>query len=445
MSDKEQLVAREHPETQRPQRRIFYGWWIVFAAWAATLLNSTTTFSGFGAFFLPILREFNATRAGLTWVVSAARLEGSLLGPLEGWLVDRYGPRRMMSIGMPLLGLGFILISLVSSLPLFYLVFLGGIALGASLGTSTPGNVAVVNWFIKKRGTALGIVNTGFSMGAVLVPVLAFLIDRTGWRGAALLIGFAILVLGMPLALLMRHRPEDYGYLPDGEAADPPPTAIKVGERDPVQLPVAKEVNLTAGQALLTPAFWLLGLSMAARTVATVAMNVHQIPFFLDVGFSITEAAVTVSAVGVVSFLARVAIGWLSDHMNRQVLMAIMLLLLGTSLEVLAQVDGRESIFVPVYIVTYGIAWGGTNPVMGALRADFFGRRSIGSIGGFMSLLTLLGTMGGPLMAAYVYDFTGSYNTAFVYIGVVSLVGAVLILLARRPAPGKVQSMPQPL
>jgi len=435
------VTAEIHRAGDLPRRpRIFYGWWIVIAAGAASLFNSVSTFAGFGAFFLPIQREFHTDRASLSAAVSLARLEGSLLGPLEGWLVDRYGPRILMRIGMIIMGLGFILVSMTQNITMFYLAFVLGIALGASLGAGTPGSVAVANWFVKKRSTAFGLVNAGFAIGTILVPAVGWLVESLGWRQAALILGIIIWVTGIPLSFIMRHKPEQYGYLPDGVEPAPVPTAAAPGEgvgaspaaRQEAATPIpVEEVNFTTKQALVTRAFWMLGLSFAFRTLATGAVNVHQIPFMLDQGYSLTEATLSVSAVGVGSFIGRVVLGWMGDRTDKRYALAASLAAMAVGMFIFATSTTMSQVLV--FAAIYGLGFGGTAPLMSALRGEYFGRQHFGAIGGFQSLLVLIGTAGGPTFAGIAYDRTGDYRWAFTVISLVAFIGVGLTLAATPP------------
>jgi sugar phosphate permease len=196
--------------------RIFYGWWIVVASTVAAGLSGGLYFFGFSTFFLPLIQDFSWSRAALSGAFSFSKLEGGIMGPVGGFLVDRLGPRTVMLAGVSLMGAGFILISRIDSLVTFYLVFIFFIAAGCTIGLQQAPMVAVANWFIQKRGLAMGIVTSGMGLGGLAVPFLAWLIVSSGWRTAAVVSGLAVWVVGIPLALAMRHRPEDQGLLADG-------------------------------------------------------------------------------------------------------------------------------------------------------------------------------------------------------------------------------------
>ena len=180
-------------------------------------MTSGINFHGFGNFIIPLSKEFGWNRTVVSTIFSLARLEAGFIGPLEGWLVDRIGPRKLMLVGIPLMGLGFILLSRVNGLLTFMLVYVLGVTLGNSVGMHTPASAAVANWFTRKRGLAFGIMWSGVGLGGLMVPVLGWAIEEFGWRQASVMVGIFVVVVGIPVASIMRHRPEQYGLLPDGD------------------------------------------------------------------------------------------------------------------------------------------------------------------------------------------------------------------------------------
>ncbi len=254
-------------EKRKP--KLFYGWWIVLGATIADALSGGFYLYGFSAFFMPLINDFGWSRAATSGAFSLSRIEGGLLGPLGGFLVDKFGPRKMMLIGMTMIGAGFILLSRIDSLVAFYLVFTLCIAVGVTLGIHQAVIVAVTNWFIKKRGMALGFASTGMGIGGALVPVLAWLIVQYGWRDTAVITGLTFWFVGIPIALMMRHRPEQYGYLPDGETPEehvtegnPESTKAErlLSTNSEKRRASNRDISFTVHQALRTKAFWLVAV-----------------------------------------------------------------------------------------------------------------------------------------------------------------------------------------
>ncbi len=405
--------------TKRPAK-IFYGWWIVLGTAIAASVHSGLYMSGFGAFFDYLVNEFQCSRAALSGAFSLRGFEGGILGPVEGMLVDKFGPRKIMLVGVFLMGAGFMLLSRVANLTQFYLVFLLMIALGAGLGLSSPAYIAVGNWFVRKQGIAFGLAQSGIGLGGLIVPLLSWLIVQQGWRTAALVSGIAIPFVGIPIALLMRLRPEHYGSVPDGEAA--PPVVGQEGGR---------RVDFTAGEALRTRAFWFLSVTFAIRLMVTGAVTVHFMPFLLDSGFPREVAAAALGSIVLISVAGRLIFGWLGDRIEKRYVTAGLLMLLAGSLVLLGQVKSLWQLVI--FLVLYAPAYGGLATLMLAIRGQYFGRKAFGTIMGLSGMVTMLGTVAGPIFAGYTWDITGDYKLAFMVFAAAMALAVGLILWTRQP------------
>lgn len=419
-----------------PLRRIFYGWWVLASCSVVASLVSATQSYGFSLFFVPLTAEFGWSRAALSGVMSLARLEGGFLGPLEGVLVDRFGPRRMMLIGIPIITLGFILMSRLDDvaaalaldpLIVFYGVWVLFIAGGTALGTSTPAQTAVANWFVRRRGLALGIYSSSIGIGAAsLVPFLAHIIDTEGWRTAALVAGGTALGIGIPAALVVRHRPEDYGYLPDGDTQAGPARPAPRAQRG-----VAPEQEFTIRQAVATRAFWVLAFGFGFRVMVTSAVIIHLPALLQDMGYAPVEAASAVSAVAALSVAGRLGLGWLGDRLEKRRVYVGALAAMAAGLLLLA--FAAHTWQVLLFLLLYSPAYGGLASLQLALRGDFFGRRAFATIAGAMGPITTLGTITGPLFAGVAFDLSGSYRIAMLVFAAATALNMVLMFSLRRP------------
>jgi len=405
---------------KQQHHKVFYGWWIVLGAALGWALNAALYLYGFGTFFDSLIKEFKSSRAALSGGYSFSRLEIGILGPLGGYIVDKLGPRKVMAASVTLMGAGFILLSQVSSLTQFYLVFVLMIALGAGLGFATSLFTAVGNWFSKKLSLAFGLAQSGIGLGGLLVPVLSWLIAEYGWRTGAQAAGITLWVIGIPIAMLMRHKPEQYGYTVDGGA--PVKVTVKVDGQE----------DFTAREALRTSAFWLLSIVFAIRLMVTAAVVVHFIPFLLDSGFPREIAATTLGLIAVISIAGRMGFGWLGDRFPKRYLGAVFLLLLAGSLLFLGYVENTWQLFL--FLAVYAPAYGALATHMPAIRGEYFGRKAFGTITGYMATIIMLGTIAGPLFAGYVWDITGNYRIAFNVFAIASLAAFGMVLLAKRPS-----------
>ena len=379
---------------------------------------------GMGAFFLSLEQEFSqGSRGLLSLVIGIAPLQGAILGPIQGYMVDRFGPRRIMLIGVTLNGVGWILISTADSLGVF-LVFFLLVAAGNGMGLVSPPLATVGNWFIKKRGLAFGVATAGFSMGSVLVPLVNFFIESFDWRGAAVIIGVIVLVVGLPISLVMRHRPEDYGLLPDGEPAAPNP-ALGVASPAPIG------VDFTAREALATKAFWLMYVNFGIRALIISAVSIHFIAALVDKEFSRATAANLLALLGIMSFPSRLGAGILADRMDKRYLGALATGILGLSM--LSLIWATSLWQLVLFVAVYSVAIGGSGTNQFAIRAEYFGRKAFATISGFGAIVMAAGALLGTWLAGFVFDRTESYNGAFAIYAGLSLVSILAILLAKRP------------
>lgn len=432
------MESKISPKPEVKKGKIFYGWWIVAAATMASALNGGVQLYGFSAFFTPLIQEFGWSRTVTSGVVSLSRLEAGVLGPITGFLIDRFGPRKLMFIGLALWGTGFLLFSRMDSLVMFYVVYVLFLAEGANLSTGAPLSTAVANWFIKKRSFALGIVLSGWGAGGMMVPVLAWVISQYGWRTAAMSAGIAVWVIGVPIAMVARHRPEQYGYLPDGETPVVSPTQVEGPSPD--QNP-SREINLTPAQALREPAFWFITVSLSTGFMVTSAIAVHQIPFLEDMGISRQWAALVLGLMTLISVPGRLGFGWLGDIYDKRYMLAICMAFQALGLFVFANLTSSWATWgIILYLLIFSPAYGGLRPLSGAIRAEYFGRLNFATIQGLSGFISMWANMGGPVFAGYVYDTTGSYRFAFLFFAVVNFIGIFLILLVRRPKVGEVKA-----
>lgn len=420
---------QKHSETNIKSRpRIFYGWWIIIAGGAGMSIASGINFHGFGNFIIPLSEEFGWSYATISIVFSLARLESGMIGPVEGWAVDRLGPRRLMLIGLPLMGIGYIAMSQINSLAAFLFVYVFLIALGNSLGMSTPITAAAANWFNKKRGLAFGIMWSGVGLGGLFVPAVGWIVSEYGWRDAAMIVGIVIIIVGIPIASVMRHKPEQYGYYPDGQ----PPEDAPVGTMTRASVVPDLSNDFSAREALRTSSFWFLSLSITARSLVSGGIGLHLVPYFVSLGASDVSAAALAGSVGLMSIPGRFGLSTLGDYMNRRYVMVASLGVMAVAIIFMARADSVSGV-IPALVV-FSAAQGGISVIPQSLIADYFGRRAYATIQGFRSSIQMLGIIVGPVVSGIVFDQTQSYAGAFLGFSAAALVSMFLVFLARPPA-----------
>ena len=298
----------------------FYGWMIVAVTFITMGIgvNARTSFS---LFFAPIVDEFGWERGITAGAFSFGFLVSAILSPLMGRLMDRTGPRTVMELGVVLMAAGLLLAPLTTQPWHLYatigcLVGAGSICLGYS-GQS----LFLPNWFVKKRGLAVGLAFAGVGVGSIiLLPWVQFLIDKGGWRSACWTLGILVLVVLLPLNLLLRKRPEDVGELPDGEAA---PTAASVPPPSNIVDPAWAATDWTLGRALRTPRFWWISVGYFCGLYIWYAVQVHQTKYLVEIGFTSTSAAWALGMVSLIGIPGQIALGYLSDRIGREWIWAI--------------------------------------------------------------------------------------------------------------------------
>lgn len=403
----------------------FYGW-IIVGTGVITQFFQGITNQGYGSYFPFLQKEFGWSSAVLAAPRSVTQVNNSVLGPIEGFLVDKFGARLMATIGVFVMGLGVILFGLTNSL---WLYFLSNIVIAA--GTGFQGllvmSVAINNWFRRKRTMAQAIMLLGFSMaGLVGVPAIGLLQTMAGWHTAAIGTGLFIWVVGLPCAQLLRTRPEDYGLTPDGISADATPVARSRHRAGP-------EHSFTLSQAIHTRSFWLLAVSWA---VGNVGMGVAQMYLYLHLekgaaGLSHASATAVWAVASFSNIPFRLVGGFLGDRLPKNVMLAGATMLMATSVFILAIATSLEMAFV--FAVVYGIGWGIRTPIMSALQADYFGLRSLGKIVGWLQSLSLPLTIAAPIIVGHAGDVQGTYRMAFIVTSMVSFLGGAMLFLATPP------------
>ena len=403
-----------------PTGDIFYGWWLVGVAAFLLTLMSLTVFQGIGTILVALERQFGWSRTALSGAFSLARVEGAILGPVEGFLVDRVGTRKMVLIGYILMGLGFIWLGQVKTLWEFYASFMI-ISLGSGLGGWLAIIAMVNNWFTRQRTFAMASAMSGIHFGGLLVPLLALGIETFEFRGAATIIGVFLLIVVGPAAKVIRNRPEDINLQPDGDTERLSESVLTEDE----------EPDFTAGQALRTPVFWILTIMQVASSIAIVTLALHLVPKLTDMGMTLSGAGTVVLTYTIVALPSQFLSGYFADRLPKTLMIAIFLAIQGIAITIIAFAD--TVLLAYIFAVLYGIGFGGRNPLTTAIRGEYFGRKAFATIMGISQFPMNIGMIGAPLFAGYMFDTTNSYVIPFSVFAILTFFGAFLMLFVKKP------------
>lgn len=405
--------------------KIFYGWRIVAATAGIQFLQAGLLLQAFGAYVAVLSEEMGWSKTALSGGAALQSIEGALLGPVLGWMMDRFGPRAMVQSGVVITGLGFVVLSQISTIGGFYVAIIM-IAIGISLSGYFPGSVAIVHWFQRYRARALSLMSLGAAAGGVAVPLVSLSMQTFGWRPTALASGLAIILIGWPLARIVRHKPEAHGETIDGQPAAAADAATAA------EAPASGR-EFTAREALRTRAFWLLGLGHGLALLIVTSVNVHAISHIKEgLGYSLAQASLVITLM-TVSQTCGVLTGAASgDRWDKRKVAAGCML--AHMVGMLMLTFSVHPVMLGIFAVVHGFAWGLRGPIMQALRADYFGLRAIGMIMGMSAIIIALGQVAGPMVAGVFADLTGNYRIGFTVLALIAGTGSIVFMMAKKPA-----------
>lgn len=438
--------------------KIFFGWYVVAAAALINVYGAGIWFYGFPVFFKALRDEFGWTAAAGALVISLSRLEGGIEAPIIGWAVDKFGPRRLAVIGAVIAGSGFLVMSQVrafdvgpihvTALVAFFILYAGWMSVGYNTGFGHASVAAVNAWFIKKRSRAFAFFSLGAGGSGLTVILLGWIIDNYGWREAAFFSGVGVFIIVIPLSLLLRHKPEQYGYLPDGDdpkiidSDDPPPLppAQSQVKRGPSSVKIEwPDYDFSVKEVVSTFAFWMLMIGTGARAIAMGSVVIHEVVYLTEVrNIPLFQASTALGAMVSISLIGRLFFGFLGDYVDKRHIMIFTIVLQAVGIYILAEATTMSQVWL--FAVVYGIAYGGAIPIFMAIIGEYFGRENYATIRGVLQFCHMPTAVLGPVFAGWIYDSTGSYDIAFMSFIVALLVSIGFIFVARRPKPPQLLS-----
>ena len=401
--------------------RIFFGWYIVGSCVLIMLYTGGVVDFGFTAVFEPVADEFGWSYAQISLAASLRGLEIGLLAPVMGFLVDRWGPRRLVLGGSLLICGGLLLLSRATSLAMFYGAF-ALVAIGMSTCAQTVIMTAIANWFRRKAGLAIGITASGFGLGGLLVPVVTRMIDDMGWRPAMFAFGLGALLIVLPAALLIRHKPEPYGYQPDGDISRPPAA-------EALHTPAAsQETVFAARQAIKSRAFWHIAIGSMCHGFIIGSVITHVMPYLSSLDIPRSQSSLVAFVLPLVSIGGRLSSGWLADRFGSRQVFAASFVAMCAGLFLFGSLSPGMIWLVVPFIIFFSLGWGCSVTSRLSLLREYFGRGRFGTILGFLSGIMMVGSISGSPLSGLIYDTFGSYKGAWFGLCAFAVAGAVLVL-----------------
>ncbi|HEX6439664.1 MAG TPA: MFS transporter [Candidatus Binatia bacterium] len=421
-------------KSKRP--RFFYGWHIVAVAILVNIAGTFAFSSTLSIFLKPITAELGVSRGAFSLIRTFEIGIAAIIVPLLGPWVDRHGGRGIIVIGVLMEGAGLLLSSIVQTFWQFVLVRCSLVIAGEALLGSLVINVTIAQWFVRKRGRAMGIANLGTGIAKLAIPLIAaWLFVLIGWRGTWAVFGtVAPLLVVAPALIFIRRRPEDMGLRPDGEPPRErfeavPPTGQRSSNAQPRR--AYGEIVWNRSDVLRLPVFWLLVVTFGIVSVGIAGLNLHIFSYVTDIGYSPLIAASFMSTIALTQLGSTLVWGVLADKFDLRKVSSIQFLIQGAGLvTVIASIDIR---FVYLGFFLYGTGLAGSFVLREVIWANFFGRVSLGKVRGLSLFFSHLFAASGAPFFGFLHDRMGSYNISFTIFSCALFTSAFLILFAKPP------------
>jgi MFS family permease len=394
---------------------VFLGWRQVLVCFLAQAVSAPIIATSFSVVIVPIGEAFHPSRMLLMLPMTIVATVSSLSAPIWGWAVDRLSMRNLMLLGATLLAGGFVALSFATSMIEVLLIY--GIACPAAMNLLGPLAVSTLlsRWFTKKRATALGLAAAGISLGGFLFPpLIQALITAFEWRMAFRLIALIIFLGVVPAILLfVVNRPSDRNLHPDGDSVAPATAEDARGEQ-----------YRTLGAVLRDPTFWLVALMIGLTLTGTKGLMSNLVPLAMDIGVAKPQAALVISFFAAAGFAGQLLFAALGDRIDPRLGMSAILVLFAVGMLCFFFATDSKLLFGGGVLL--GLGTGAMVPLWGFLLARSFGPENVGRVMGLMSFAILPFGITPPLFG-WVFDKTGSYDDALLFLAVALLVVIALV------------------
>jgi MFS family permease len=424
------LLDSQKDPTLPASSKIFYGWWIVLASTAILFVTSGIGFYGHGVILDPLRTLHGWSKATISSAVTLFFFISGVMGLIIGRQIDRYGPKWLLIIGSVTIGTGFVLLVYIKTVWQLYAVYFI-MALGFSCTSLVPINTVITNWFIRKRGFAMSLTNTGLSAGGIiLVPMASYLITRWGLATALPVLGAIYGVVVIISTYFIKQRPSDVNQFPDGT-----PPESRASNSHASGISYASQMRVwTRTQAIRTVAFWSIVIAFFLALTGQIAFLVHQISF-LSRYLGISGAATAVSITAGASIIGRLWLGTFVDRCDKRYV--IMVCFLFQSIAVFALAHFQHVVILYLGTLAFGLTMGSIIMMLSLITGECFGLVSFATISGLAGVFTMSGAAFGPSIAGFIFDATDSYQMAFTIFAAMSMAAILVIYFAKPPRQDK--------
>lgn len=409
--------------------KIFYGWYILGIGMMGVVMAAGTSQLFMSIMLKPLTAEFGWSRTAATGAITTGTLVAGIVSIMFGRLADRYGPRLLTAMGAVVTAGVYLAITRLTELWHLYVIYIVGRVVASNTLSKVVPNTAVVNWFRRMRGRALGLLAMASPLGAsVLVIIGQYIIEHRGWRSVFLVYAVAILVLvAVPAVVMLRRRPEDMGLLPDG---GPMPGTAASSKKNPAE---EREYSWKLKEAMGTPALWLIISAIVVALSVNAGIGFHQVAYYTDMGIAGTAAVVALSIYALSGAFANAVWGFLTERFSERQLASLVMLLTAAAILYLQTV--RTQAGAILFAVLFGLTSRGEDTLVNIILAQYYGRDSYGTIAGFVYPFHMLGLGLGPIVASISFDVTGSYHAVFSFFVFAAIAAAACIWFAKKPVP----------
>jgi len=407
---------QETEPTTMPKPGFFYGYIIIIAIFFIMVFMFGTNFA-FNVFFKPVQNEFGWTSAMTASAFSLCIIVQGLMGIVMGGLTDKFGPRLVMTTSGVLLGVGYLLMSQVTSIWQFYVFY--GLVIGIGMSSAYVTLLSTTaRWFNKRRNLMSGIVLVGMSVGSLVAPpVSERLISFYTWQTSYIITAIAVFVVVVLAAQFLKRDPSKVGQTCDGLKTETPSQAN------------INNLGFTLKEAAGYKQFWLYVGAELCFGIILFALIVHIVNHAISLNFTPATGAIVFAAMAGFSIAGRLALGNAADRFGNKKIFLLGFILMAISLFLLAPATSLWALFV--FAIIFGIAWGAAETCESPMTAWLFGLRSHGIVFGVISLTFTIGASLGSFMMGYIFDITGNYQLAFIILGVIGIIGFIFTFFLR--------------